>query len=550
MKKFYAILAASLVAGSAMAATPKADRVQMEAFNPEMASVVEQAHADLLSGKTGETFVMKMKAPESEQFLVRSTKNKKRFIDLISASMTFEQAPYYWYTISFEDEEGSIAVYDYIIPCIAYLKASMEEDSPLFDDEDNFNWDLAAQEYGSLEAAQASPTFAEICQYMNGYYIPEYPYGKLGAYVAWCYNPSTWQTKKGYYLRPGVISGNEVDYTNAAKLYLVSYDEETGDFEGGFYAPMGTMNSTQDGFGTLVGTMQAEELTASPLMLGWGGVANMEVGEVHIFNLGATSGDYELSDGYNVEDIYEEYEPAQMYYLAFCTPQLSFESKIEEAKLPIAPAIVDSSYTIDQVNWFSGHFTLAENATPEVTYPEGLATLSGYTVDNLGYVADTFGPGIAFSAYYLKACEDSKILANLGFLGQFYGEQCIPYYDRTSAGVLTEATKFSFGNKTMGFNGYVYGDNGAVVEFKYTGDINYHYDPTDYRTSKKISAIGNSDESAAGVKNITTVNDAETVATEYYNFQGIRMNGAPEKGMYIVREYKADGTVVSSKVAK
>lgn len=569
MKKFYAILAASLVVGTASAAAPKMNHVgAVEAFNPQMATVVEKAHADLLSGVTGESFVMKSKkAASTETYLVRACLNQQRFIDLIAADMTFEERPFYWYTISFQNEAGSIAVFDYILPCISYMTEDLKENSDYFDADGNFNWTKAAETYGSLEAAQRAATLQEICELTNQYYMPEYPYGYLGPYSCWAYNTSTWQKTDGYYLRAGIINAQgKVEYDTAgkeaARVTLSSYDPETGDFEGAFYAPMGTRKNVgtssdpEYAFDKLVGTLNPgnDEITSSALVTGWE-PNKMNVGEVHIFNLGTTSADYELGtydeEAWTVADIYDNYEPAQMYYVAFCGPELTYEGKIEEAELPVAPSIKSSDYTVDQVNWFAGHFTLAPNADPENTYPEGLVDLEGYTAKN-SYVADTFGPGTLFSAYYIKAAEDSKKLAGmLGNLGQFYNEMCIPYYIRNNkTGALEAKTVYSFGNKDMGFNGHIVGDSGAIVEFIFKGDINYHYDESDYRVSKKISAIGNSNDSALGVKTIAGVSDAETVATEYYNFQGLRLNEAPVKGMYIVREYKADGTVVAKKVAK
>lgn len=44
--------------------------------------------------------------------------------------------------------------------------------------------------------------------------------------------------------------------------------------------------------------------------------------------------------------------------------------------------------------------------------------------------------------------------------------------------------------------------------------------------------------------------DSETVAKEYYNLQGQKLNAAPENGVYILKSIKADGSYKSVKVAK
>lgn len=52
----------------------------------------------------------------------------------------------------------------------------------------------------------------------------------------------------------------------------------------------------------------------------------------------------------------------------------------------------------------------------------------------------------------------------------------------------------------------------------------------------------------AGVNGVAT--DAEVVAEEYYSFDGVKMNAAPENGIYLVKKTLSDGTVKTVKVAK
>lgn len=54
---------------------------------------------------------------------------------------------------------------------------------------------------------------------------------------------------------------------------------------------------------------------------------------------------------------------------------------------------------------------------------------------------------------------------------------------------------------------------------------------------------------AAGVDNVAKDN-VEVVAVEYYNIQGQKLNVAPENGIFIQRNIKADGTVNNVKVVK
>ena len=553
MKKIYALLAASLVTGSAMAATKAPQPKHVEAVKPGIEKIVEAAHADLFSGKTGETFKMK-KAGAAGQYLVRASKNQERFIDLISGSYTFEERPYYWFTISFEDENGSIAVFDYIIPCIAYLYGEMTEDPNFWGgdyESGEFDWDYATTYYGSLEEAQRAPTLTEIGELVAPYGLPMYPYGYLGAFVCWDYNTSTWMGQGGYHLRPGVITPQgTVDYTDAAWYMPGPFDAEMEEIECSFIAPIGTQSGTS--FGTLVGTMNPnqDDVNEAVLVTGWA-PNEMEIGEVHIFNLGAAedftwtyNGQLWHMTGSTSTSCYEDYEPAQMYYMIFCSPQLGIpETQYGEADLPRVPVIMDSAVAIDQINWYRAYFTLAPNDDPENVYPQGTAELNinDYAADNLGYLKNPMHPGMVFGSYYMNASKDySAPLAYNGMLGQFYGATSVPKSTMKGTEVIGVCT-FGIGDQTNGFYGNLTCDDGTMVDYQYMGDVNYHYDESDYRVMKTIPAT-------TGVKSVAT--DSPVVGTEYFNLQGVRMNAAPQNGLYIVREKKADGTVVSRKVAK
>lgn len=562
MKKIYAFLAASLVAGSAFAAAPRMSRhaMQPEQLNANAAVAIEQAHQNIMNGVNVEKFAVKsQKAGEDVSWYGLAALNKQRFIDLISADRTFDESPYYWYTVTFSGSDRTDVVWDIIIPCIAVLEHDTDDAYWTGNEQDGyeFNWDMAAETYGSKEEAQKAPSFDLVCQYMgdNGqgqpYMIPMYPYGYLSAYSAFMSNPSTYQGTRGLYIRGGSINAdNTINYDEAGKLYLKSYDSTAGDFEGAFLAPLGTIAQSGQSyvFSQLVATVKVDDLATTMLNVGFA-PSTMTVGEVHIFNLGAADQNFQVNADYTLGDLYEEFKPAQMYYAAFCSPELTFEGQIEEATLPQAPA-AKASLSIDNVNWFIGHFTLEANDDPENKLPGGIATLKGYTLDDI-YIADAMEPGIAFSAYYLTKSADTKVMATLGFAGQFYDQQAIPFYNQDNkTGAKSDFSVFGIGDKSLGFNGNINSDMGAQIQYSYTGKVNYHYDPLDYTKSKQIDAVGNYDAGTLSVEGIAIESLAPVVATDYYNFQGIRLNEAPEHGIYIVREYKADGSVVSRKVVK
>lgn len=557
MKKFYVLFAASLLAGSMMAAPVQKKTGKVEKFDVKKSALVEQAHYETVNGIGTENYVMKSQKADGANYLVRVKKNDRTFPELVVADYTFDQAPYYWFTMSFDNmaQNANIAVYDFILPCVAVLDHDEDQDWWVGSGENQmFNWDKAAEVYGSKEAAQAAPSLAQMSEALKGFYMGVIGYGYLGVYQCWTYNESTWAGKAQYYLKPAVEgSDGKWNYDGASKLYLSSYNEDTDQLTVGFDATIGTKVGAagEETFGQAVGTMVSDNVVAEPLITGWA-PNDMEIGEVHFFNLGSAP-DYKFMygqtspkqyqlGGSKANCLYENYEPSQLYYVVFCDPELTFDGQYGEADLPAVPK--GNNPAVDQVNWFRAYMTLEANDDPENVNPKGVGVLSidNYRADNYGYLAATLKGGMIFGSYYLKACNDSQVLAGgLGSLGQFYGELAVPYSRQDKKGVVTETSEIGIGDPEKGFYGRIITDAGATVEFSHKGTVMYHYDMDDYNAVKEISATG-------AVKGVGV--DSETVATDYYNFQGIRLNGAPEKGIYIVREYKADGTVVSRKVAK
>lgn len=68
----------------------------------------------------------------------------------------------------------------------------------------------------------------------------------------------------------------------------------------------------------------------------------------------------------------------------------------------------------------------------------------------------------------------------------------------------------------------------------------------DYKGSKQTFHITHA---AAGVESIAKDN-VEVVAVEYYNIQGQKLNAAPENGIFIQKNIKADGSISNVKVVK
>ena len=99
-------------------------------------------------------------------------------------------------------------------------------------------------------------------------------------------------------------------------------------------------------------------------------------------------------------------------------------------------------------------------------------------------------------------------------------------------------------------NSHFVSNLGADVSVAFKGDLKYHYDATNYMKVKECPAVGTADASTLAVEEIAADGNAPVIGREYYNFQGIRLNEAPQKGLYMVREMKADGTVSVKKIAR
>lgn len=574
MKKFYAILAASLVAGTAMAASPRTIAKQTASFAPGAKEVVAKNHAEIAAGLAGEEYAVKpSKASNSgKNWTMRVNVNAQRWCDMLvfgqapnQIRYSFEEMPQYWVTFYTYDDNKNAPTriyFDAVWPAQAVFDHFDEEEWYLNYGDPNkeiFNWEKAAEAYGSMEAAQAPVKLEDMAKSLTEEKsaLFQFPYGSLPAFYGLFNmqlmeeNSCTYQGTTGYWLKEGTASADgRVNMDAAAYFAIDEFDAEVNDMSYTFHAPMGTANAQH--VVTVKATVDDKVTGETAAVFGFNEI-NLTPSEMHIFNLGAADkeflmGEYE-GEKYTLGDMFEEFKPAQMYYVAWCTSPLTFEGKYGEAELPVTPTSTESSVTTDAFNYFTDYVTLAPNADPENTNPEGLATLIDWTVDADNFITNAIEPGLMFTGYYNRNAPDTQIVVRLlSPECTVYGWGQVPFPGEESEGQVV--CKFGFGDKNDGYNSRFSTSLGAVINMKYTGKVKYHYDETDYRVSKEIDAIGNANAGTLGVKTITSVSNAETVATEYYNFQGIRLNDAPVKGMYIVREYKADGTVVAKKVAK
>lgn len=565
MKKFYSLFAAALVAGTAMAISPR-QLSQQEVYPADnFQTAIEQSRKAVMTD--GVVVKGDKVSTSGTNWTVRMNVNPDRWVDLLvfgadRVTYPFEVLPYYWASLYMYDSDAASTAatrlyFDACWPAQAYLDHSQEDDWWI--DEDNFDWDRAVEEYGSLEAAQAPASIESMAEVMTAEQFPlyEYPYGYLPGYYGLfnmqlfgAYN-CVYKGTSPLWLKPGVAGSTSISMEGAAYLLFNSYDSETMDVDYTIYAPMGPTDDA-GGISSVTVTL-SDQVQETASVFGWDPI-NLTPSEVHIFNVGEASADLEIGtlDGsiYAMGDLFEDFEPSQLYYVAYCTSPLTFEGTYNETSLPEGPTVEGSEYPAnDQYNFFTNYVTLDLNSDPENTNPEGLAALMDWEGDSSGFLVNVIKPGLLFSGYYRRDISDSLTAAQLlGATGYLYAWGGTPYPGDEEAGGIRP--KVGFGDKTNGFNSHFSTSLGAVVNVKFTGEVNFHYSADDYTLVRKVPAVGNADANTLSVKGIASESFAPVVGTEYYNFQGIRLNNAPEQGIYIVREVKADGTVSTKKVAK
>lgn len=556
-------MAAALVASTAMAFRPNTTGQQMQ-FAPGAQEKIAKVHQEIMHNIDAQNGPAKA-STSGKDWTVRVNIEDKwcTYLQYNDGSKpTFEEMPLYWvvlYTYDDNQNARTAVFYDFCWPSIA-MAQHWQDDSWYVGsgDDAEFDWEKAYEEYGSEEAAQAIAPVEDFVKMMEeGGPAYVWPMGYFPTYYS-CANMQifssaphscAYQGTQGYQLKPAGVSGNSLNTNGAAYITLKSYDPETMDMSFQMFAPMGT---PKNGEVVVKGTVE-DEVTTGAAVFGFAPI-NLTPDEVHIFNLGEANADYEMGDGYTLGDFYEDFQPANMYYVAYCTAPLTFEGKYTATTVPVEVAVTGSQAATDEFNYFTSYLTLAANADPENTVPEGLATYTWYKFDKDGFLTNEIGPGFLWpSNYYSTQCNDSQtVLKYMGGDGALFGWNSAPYPDLNEKGELQGViAKIGFGDKTNGFNSYYKSSLGSLVSVKFTGNVKYHYDSRDYTKVKEVPAVGTSDANTLGVKAISgNESNAPVVGVEYYNFQGVRMANAPQKGLYIVRELKADGTVSVKKVAK
>lgn len=557
-------MAAALVAGTAMAVSPKQISTMSVNTVPNMAQKVEQARLNITNALEGR----QLASSSGIDWTVRVNVNPYRWNDLLifgeeGIKYSFEELPYYWVTFYVYNSDEKTAIYfDAVWPAQAYLDHGDDDDWFVGSgDDEMFDWDRAVEEYGTLEAAEEPASLESMIDVMNADEnekepLYQFPYGSLPAYYGLFnmqlmgQNSSTYHGTGNYWLKPGTRqSDGRINMSGAAYLLLNAYDAETMEIDMTMHAPMGPATSSYD---VTVKATVDDTLNEGAAVFGFSPIS-LTPSEVHYFNLGAMSADYELGDGYTMGDLYEDFVPANLYFVAYCTAPLTFEGTYTASSLPSKLATTGEDPSTDQYNYFTSYFTLEPNADPENTVPQGIATYTWYEFDGSGFLTNEIGPGMLWpSGYYSPKAPDSQTVVDyLGGDGAIYGWRSMPEPTFDDNGELTGLiAKIGLGDKNNGFNSLYKSSLGSVVSVKYTGNVKYHYDSADYTKVKEVPAVGTADANTLGVKAIAGVSNAAVVGVEYYNFQGARLATAPQKGLYIVRELKADGTVSVKKVAK
>lgn len=560
MKRFYTLLAGAMVASGAFALTPSQHQlknVDLSALTPQKLEKINPQ-------------VIESSAPSGMMKVVDATGKEWSCLIAVTGDFTapleldsFDEYPYYWMNIAVQphDESGNFMQFVVAWPSrAAALAETYENIYKQGTDGLILNEEEVLQHFSSMEEARAMASFDEVAA------MPIFQDGKIqldmlpGCYYMPCIITSrltgvmiTWNGDD--YCPMSALYNSETqqwDYSNVTSIVWESFDAETSDIAMDFDVPYTTY--TQEGQiiypGTTRVSIASAQLSGTAVVLGFGDIMYPSMNEIHIFNAGRQEygiGQYTWS--YNTS-----FDPLNYYFICFCDPTMSYMvqdnsgNKLQnftDTTLPIYQSETGAPGWAVSEDY---HFTYMKAAlwAPENSEnPYGLWKMgeSDYTMDedrNVTYMSPA-------KAYNLVEPLNCAAGVNDGFSGRYEG-----YVISATAG----QSWLGVGDKDYGLN-FKFSStltNGYYFMGSYKGDIIYHGTPGQWLSNMTyLPAVGTGeynalDQNSDAVK--TVVSDSPVVSSTYYNFQGQRLASEPQHGLYIVRSVKADGTVVSKKVAK
>lgn len=562
MKKFYTLLAGAMLASSAFALTPaqhQLKNVDLSSLTPQK---LEKINPQMI--QSGNNGMMKIQDATGKDWscLIGITGD---FVDILGLD-SFNEYPYYWMQIAAQPMDGTDSLLQFIVvwPSRAAVLAEQDPTLPIFTETEDgllLNEAEVLKHFGSVEEGTKAASFDEFqaifddgkitLEMLPGcYYTPCILAGSYtGALIKW--------NGTRYCPMSAINNNGQWDYSNVTTIVWESFDMDTNDIAIDFDVPYTTY--TENGNYIIPGTnrvsIASAQLSGPATMLGFSDILYPALEEVHIFNAGRmTYGINEHTWSYSTA-----FDPLNYYFICFCDPTMAYmvqnqagekDQNFTNTTLPVynstqGAMIGAPGWAVDQNYNFT--FMKAALWAPENSEkPYGMWSMaaSDYTVND----DRTVKYKSPAKAYNLVEALNCAAGINDGFSGTYNGY---------SVDAVAEQSWLGVGDKNNGMNFKFASNltNGYYFMGSFKGDILYHPTPNKWLDDiTLLPAVGNESFDALSQGGNTSVkevvSDAPVVSTSYYNFQGQRLASEPQQGLYIVRSVKADGTVVSKKVAK
>lgn len=560
MKKIFTLLVGACVAASAMAFPVKqVVRTNNDVLDPSLAAqkyfqgnmkaITANDAPDgmfrAMESGTGQSWVMmfRLLGGAAETFGLSQGENQP--------VMTINEFPFYVVLFATQNTQtGNDFLPSYVLwPTVSAYDNDVWNDG-VFDEA------KAKAKYGTLEAALAPEPINETINREGRIPVLAGFYGMtsilqsdvIGATI-------TWNGREGYASKPCSVSNSGVSFDGSYvnwKAYDPDYNEAAIDFNW----ILGTSNGQGVVSGATVNAIYS--LTGNPVVLGFTDLV-LNFDEVHAFNCGLVDIDSEYGVAY-----FDEFEPVKRYYLAWVDETMSFMGQsngqdvfawmptfngkevLEDGLLqniePIARSTNEYQFNFLKAalfvpansNGFDGMYSM-----PEAKYTTKVVG-GKEVIDEWKSVPTPYElvPGYLEAA----ACDQD------GFYCCWNGYSVYPMENLALIGVGDENYGFNFKFSADGWNGH------TIMGYS-TQPLILHDDANNWNNMSQIPATSTSNYNvldrafgSASVEEVIT--NAPVVSTQYFNLQGQRLNAAPQKGIFIQREIKADGTVKTVKIAK
>ncbi|MDE6243478.1 MAG: hypothetical protein K2M14_05660 [Muribaculaceae bacterium] len=562
MKKIFTFIVSAMVAGSALA-LPQMKETNLKASRMPIATESALADFNLQPVKGAITAPQRTMVDGQQNAWDNSFVLKGEAVDFFGlgydgengedVKATFDDFPMYVVQNLISTRDGKQQFVNYIMwPC----RAMAEEGA--FDAEGDIDWNKATQIFGSKEAAQMPMSIDEMITYTKDLWgrtdalIPVvegfYAYVPTTVNYYWYSRGQGGYTWKGvdYAAKSSVLS--QTGLTSNSYILLKDYDPDYKEMSMEGYYLLGTANANGEVVGSTITANFV--LSGTPSIVGFATIQTEDF-ELHVFDCGLVDKDSMWGINYDLS-----FEPVQRYFVMWCDPTMMFFGQTQDGQMryawdqyTIANLSQKRPYPVTPLFYNTEDYHLTcFNAT---MYAKAGADLEGmwympepeYTVNANGGLDKWLSvptPGALIPAYNVGVAEQD------GFYGLVDAVYVNPIPDNTAIGAA---------DATYGFN-YKYtipswGENSVLGAT--TLPCYFHYDSSDFNKMETRPTVGSAKANAidydpSSVE--TVVSDSPVVGTQYFNLQGQRLNVAPQQGIFIQREIKADGTVKATKIAK